>query len=200
MKLSLYGALCASLLLAGTGCNSKPDAVETAQETNEAKHEAATPDNDMGKVEEKKMDFDTEFLTKAASGGMLEVELGKAVAAHAVSSEAKKFAGMMVMDHSKSNQELMAIAAKKNITLPTTLGEDHQTVYDDVTKKTGINMDKEYLKEMVEDHQEDVKEFTEASVKASDAEIKAFATKNVPILQHHLEESQKMLAALKDRK
>ncbi|WP_303309508.1 DUF4142 domain-containing protein [Hymenobacter sp. BT730] len=199
MKTLLWSTLCATLLLMGSGCNSRQDAVENAQEVNKAKNESSTESAATGKMEEKR-NFDSEFMTKAASGGMLEVELGKAVAAKATTTEAKQFANMMVKDHTKANTELKALAARKNITLPTAMGEDHQEVYKDVTEKTGTTMDREYLREMVEDHEEDVKKFIEASVKASDPDIKAFAQKTTPVLQHHLEQAQKMLAAVKARK
>lgn len=181
----------ATLLIAATGCNSN-DSVKEAQKANEMKADSATANTDMGKVEEKGLDYDSEFLTKAASGGMLEVELGKQVAARAVTPEAKKFAEQMVADHTKANAELMALATKKNITLPTALSGKHQDVLKDVTEKKGVKMDRQYLKEMLEDHEEDVKEFTDASIKASDPDIKAFAAKNVPVLKMHLDMVTKM--------
>ncbi|QJX46953.1 DUF4142 domain-containing protein [Hymenobacter taeanensis] len=200
MKRTLLSLVCSAALLAGTtACNSQ-DSVKQAEETNEAKNETATPNSEMGDVTENSKNFDSEFMAKAASGGMLEVQLGQAVAAKATTAEAREFANKMVEDHTKANAELKALAAKKNITLPTTLGDDHQKVMKDVTEEQGVAMDKEYLKEMTKDHQEDVNEFTEASVKASDPEIKAFAAKQVPILQHHLEMAQKMSAAVEARK
>ena len=189
---------CAVLLLTAAACTSN-DSVEQAQEQNKANTEAAAPNTDMGAVQQDRRDFDTEFMAKAASGGLLEVELGNAVAPRAITAEAKQFANDMVKDHTKANVELKAIAAKKNITLPATLGDDHQKVYRDVTEKSGVKMDQEYLKEMVKDHEEDVKEFTEASIRASDPEIKAFAAKNLPVLKHHLAMAQKMSAALETR-
>ncbi|MBC6991599.1 DUF4142 domain-containing protein [Hymenobacter sp. BT491] len=197
MKYFAYGFLGLALLLGGSSCSSRQDAVDTAQKENEAKT-AAQP-NTPPAVEDDK-NFDSEFMTKAASGGMLEVELGTAVAAKGATTEGKQFGQMMVKDHTKSNAELKAIAARKNITLPTALGDDHRKVYEDVTGKKGADMDKEYLKEMVKDHEEDVKEFTEASQKATDPEIKAFATKNVPVLQHHLDMANKMKDAVEARK
>lgn len=169
--------------------------METAQKENEAKNAAQPTEG-----EEKKKDFDAEFAAKAASGGLLEVELGKVLAAKGATSQGREFGQQMVTDHTKANDELKAIAAKHNITLPTSLGEDHQKVYKEVTEEKGAAMDKKYLKEMVDDHQEDVKEFTEASVKASDADLKAFATKTLPILQHHLEMAQQMSAAVEAQK
>ena len=200
MQRSLVIMTCAATLLtAGISCNSN-DSVKQAQSVNEVKADTTTANTDMGKVEKKGMEYDSEFMTKAASGGMLEVEMGKQVATRAVTPEAKKFAQQMVADHTKANAALMALATKKNITLPTTLGDDHQKVLKDVLEKKGVKMDQEYMKEMLKDHQEDVKEFTDASVNASDPDIKALAAKNVPILQMHLDMVTKMRPTVDARK
>ncbi|WP_071885833.1 DUF4142 domain-containing protein [Hymenobacter sedentarius] len=199
MKRSLMMLTCTALMMAGTSCTSN-DSVKEAQKTNEAKADSATTATETGKLEEKKMDYDSEFLTKAASGGMLEVELGKQVATRAVTPQAKEFAQKMVTDHTKANAELKALAAKKNITLPATLGDDHTKVMKDVTEEKGVKMDQEYLKEMLKDHQEDVKEFTDASIKASDPDIKAFAAKTLPVLKSHLDMVTKMRPAVDARK
>lgn len=187
--IALFSA--AALLVTAAGCNSN-DSVKQAEKVNEAKADSTTADTDMGKVEKEGKEYDAEFLAKAASGGMLEVEMGKAVAARAVTPDAKKFAEQMVSDHTKSNAELMALAAKKNVTLPTTLSDKHKDVLKDVTEEKGVKVDQEYMKEMLKDHEEDVKEFTDASIKASDPEIKAFAAKNVPVLKMHLDMVTKM--------
>lgn len=191
MQRRLITLLSAATLLVAASCNSN-DSVKEAQKVNEVKADSATANTDMGNVEKKSMEYDSEFMAKAASGGMLEVEMGKQVAARAVTPDAKKFAEQMVSDHTKSNAELMALAAKKNITLPTTLSDKHKDVLKDVTEEKGVKMDQEYMKEMLKDHQEDVKEFTDASIKASDPDIKAFAAKNVPVLQMHLDMVTKM--------
>ena len=200
MKHSLAILTCAATLLtAAAGCNSN-DSVKQAQNVNEVKADTTTANTGMGKIEKKGMEYDSEFMTKAASGGMLEVELGKQVATRAVTPEARKFAQQMVADHTKANAALMVLATKKNITLPTTLGDDHKKVLKDVLDKKGVKMDQEYMKEMLKDHQEDVKEFTDASINASDPEIKALAAKNVPVLQMHLDMVTKMRPAVDARK
>ncbi|MDO7850307.1 DUF4142 domain-containing protein [Hymenobacter convexus] len=191
--ITLFSA--ATVLLAAAGCNSN-DSVKEAQKTNEVKADSTTANDAVGKVEKKGMDYDSEFMTKAASGGMLEVEMGKQVLARAITPEAKKYAQQMVDDHTKGNAELMALAAKKNITLPTTLGDEHAKVLKDVTEEKGVKMDQEYMKEMLKDHEEDVKEYTDASIKASDPDIKAFAAKTVPMLKMHLDMVTKMKGAV----
>ncbi len=196
MKSSFVTLTCAAaLLIAGAGCTSH-DSVKEAQKTNDMKADSTTASTDVGKVEKEGAEYDSDFMAKAASGGMLEVEMGKQVAARAVTPEAKQFAQKMVADHTKANAELMALAAKKNITLPTALSDEHAKVLKDVVEKKGVKMDQEYMKEMLKDHQEDVKEFTDASVKASDPDIKALAAKDVPILQMHLDMVTKMRPAV----
>lgn len=188
MKNSLLNlATLAGLLTGAAACNSAPDAVKTAQNANEQKIEAGTPDStSAGKDLTDARKFDTDFMTKAASGGMLEVQLGQAVAKSAVSPQAKMVAQRMVTDHTKINNEMKAMAAKMNVTLPTTLGSDAQDVYKDVTEKKGIAMDKEYLSKMVDDHKDDIKAFEEASTKAASPELKAFAAQTLPTLREHL--------------
>src|SRR5262245_44309094 len=46
---------------------------------------------------------DTAFVEEAATGGMAEVELGKVASTKATNPEVKRFAVLMVTDHSKLN-------------------------------------------------------------------------------------------------
>jgi putative membrane protein len=185
-------ALAAALLAVLTACSGNSDSVENAQKANEARNEATLPEN-----AEKKADYDAEFLTKAASGGMLEVELGKLVQERGTMAEAKNFAQQMIDDHSKANNELMVLAQRKHITLPTMMGSDQQDVYKDVEEKTGATFDREYIHEMRQDHEEDVKEFTKAAAQAADPDIRAFASRTLPVLQRHLEMVTKIETSLK---
>ncbi|MEP6901627.1 MAG: DUF4142 domain-containing protein [Actinomycetota bacterium] len=125
------------------------------------------------------------FWTTAAQGGMAEVELGKLALQKSQNPEVKKFAQMMITDHTKANDELKALAAKKNIVLPTDIG-GHKSTVDDLSKLSGADFDKKYVAAMVDDHKEDVDFFTDKS-NNSDADLKAFATKTLPTLKSHLE-------------
>src|SRR5262245_59436684 len=61
---------------------------------------------------------DEKFVKEAASGGMLEVELGKIAAEKAVNDKVKAFGRQMQEDHGKANDELKKVAAKKGVKLP----------------------------------------------------------------------------------
>jgi putative membrane protein len=140
---------------------------------------------------------DAEYAVMAANGGMLEVELGKLAQTKATSPKVVEFAKMMVEDHSKANKELMEIAGAKFITLPAILDNKKQKDYDDFAKMDKKDFDKAYTDYMVKDHKEDIDEFKKEAQDGKDPELKAFAAKHVPILEHHLQMAQQANEAVK---
>ncbi len=135
------------------------------------------------------------FTTKAAQGGMSEVQLGNLALAKAQSADVKQFAQQMVSDHTKANNDLKNVAAKKSVALPTDINDEQKSSMEKLSKLSGADFDKEYVKAMVEDHEKDVKEFTAQSQSGTDADVKAFATNTLPTLQSHLD----MIKGIKDR-
>jgi putative membrane protein len=163
--------------------NSNNDTVENAKEQNE----------DVTGIAED----DSKFMVKAASGGMMEVELGQLAQQKAQNKRVKDFGAMMVKDHTKANEEMKALAANKNVTLPQAMGEDHQKHVTDLREKTGKAFDKAYMSMMVDDHQEDVNDFENISTNGKDADLKAFAAKTLPVLRTHLESAKSINDAIK---
>lgn len=60
---------------------------------------------------------DQEFVQKAAMSGRMEVQHGKMAASKASNAQVKAFGNTLVKDHTAANQQLMAIAKKKGITI-----------------------------------------------------------------------------------
>jgi putative membrane protein len=129
----------------------------------------------------------TKFATKAAEGGMAEVALGKLALERASNPAVKEFGQRMVIDHTAGNNELKALAAKKSIQLPTDLSSDQKSMMEKLGKLSGPEFDKEYMSDMVKDHEEDVEEFKTQADKGNDRDVKAFAAKTLPTLQSHLQ-------------
>ena len=140
---------------------------------------------------------DNDFMKEAPVGGMAEVEMGKLAATKAASADVKKFAQMMVDDHTKANNDLKALAAKKNITIPTDLDSSHKATMDDLREQNGADFDKAYVEEMVDDHEEDVAKFEDEAKNATDPDIRAFAQKTLPTLQKHLDAIKSIQAKMK---
>lgn len=133
---------------------------------------------------------DRDFMMKAAIGGMEEVELGRLATQKAASTDVKQFGQHMVDDHSKGNTELMGLAARKTVSLPTALDKQHQDDVDKLSKLSGAAFDREYMEMMVKDHVEDVAEFEREAASGADPDVKQWAARTVPTLRQHLQMSQ----------
>ena len=130
---------------------------------------------------------DTHFAMKAAQGGMTEVKIGQLAADKAGSPDVKAFGQQMVDDHTKANDQLKSIAKDEGITLPSDVNQKQQATYDKLSKLSGADFDKQYVKSMVMDHEEDVKDFRKETNSGKDEKIKSFASQTLPTLQQHLD-------------
>jgi putative membrane protein len=170
--------------LAFQACNGgNKDAKESADSLNMAKDTTTNTTATGGIAVE---EADAKFTTQAAVGGIAEVELGKMALEKSSNPQVKEFANMMVKDHGMANTELTAIAKQKNITLPSTVDDEHKKKMDDLSKKTGADFDKAYVSTMVSGHKSTLKLMEDESRDGKDADLKAFATKTAPIVQSHL--------------
>ncbi len=139
---------------------------------------------------------DQDFATKAASGGMLEVQLGQLAASKGNNPAVREFGQRMVKDHSKANDELKSIAPQANVTLPTGLSRSEQVTYDRLSKLSGADFDMAYANDMVADHEHDVAEFKRESTSGQNETLKNFAAKTLPTMQSHLDQAREMLKSV----
>ena len=129
---------------------------------------------------------DTHFMMKAAQGGMAEVKMGQLAADKASSPDVKAFGQQMVDDHTKANDQLKSVAQSEGVTLPSDVSQKDQAIYDKLSKLSGAEFDKQYVKDMVMDHEEDVKEFRKEANSGKDDKVKSFASQTLPVLEGHL--------------
>jgi putative membrane protein len=133
---------------------------------------------------------DRTFFRKAAEGGMKEIAVSRAVMDHLTNPQVRDFAQTMIRDHTAAGAELALLAQNKGVTLP---GPDAKLTEKWSQKENGA--DKDYIDEMVGDHQGVVKLFEKES-KSGDPDLAAFAQKTLPTLQHHLEMAKSLQKAL----
>jgi putative membrane protein len=142
---------------------------------------AAKPNPSLGTA-------DNSFIMQAASGGMAEVALGQMAQQKSTNPAVRQFAARMVADHTPANQELMALAAKKNVTPPPGPDSARTAVSNQLSMLSGAAFDQQYLSSQRQDHQLQIRLFTDEAQTGTDLELRAFAAKYLPVLQRHLAE------------
>jgi putative membrane protein len=188
MKKVFIALLALSTCAGLNACNDSgnaTDAKDVADSANEQKFDSS------------RIEGDADWAVDAAAGGMMEVKFGELAQKNAGSAQVRDFGKTMVTDHSKANDELKALAAQKNISLPATLSDEAQRKYDDLAKKTGADFDKDYMSMMVDDHEEDIDEFKKEAADGRDAELKTWAADKIQVLQHHLDMAKQIRDGLK---
>lgn len=128
---------------------------------------------------------DKAFMQKAATGGNMEVQWGQWAAQNGQNADVKKFGNRMVADHSKANNQLTALAQKKNVAIKSEKIKGKWT------------SDKDYMAMMVKDHQEDWAEFQAEAKNGSDPDLKKWAGDFSKVIQDHLKMAKATQAKLK---
>lgn len=174
-----------------TSSTDKADSANAAKiDSSKADSTAKTPVINVDKA-------DADFTVAAANGGMTEVAVAKLAQTKTTNAKVKEFADMMVADHGKANDELMALAKSKNITLPNTISNDKQKEMEELNKKNGAGFDKAYVDAMVDGHKKTISLFEDESKNAKDPDLKAFVDKTLPTIKMHLQHIEGIKAGIK---
>lgn len=162
------------------------------KETKEEDPKEVAEDQNDAKFETDSIEDDANYLVDVAEIDKTEIEIGKLAQQKGVSKSVKDFAKMLVDDHSKSLDEVTALAKTKNVSIPQTLTDKGQKEYDKLNEKSGADFDKEFADKMVEGHQDAVDKVTKISENASDKEVEQWASNKVSVLTDHLEKAKKL--------
>ncbi|HWA87781.1 MAG TPA: DUF4142 domain-containing protein [Opitutus sp.] len=191
----------------------------TPSDARNAPYEAApqtSTSSDMNKSSSTLGWSDRHFLRKAAKGSEKEVTLAQLAGQRSSNDQVKQFAQQLASDHEKMNRQLEQLAQQKGLDLPTRTAEETgessggtgmagaktgtgsgkmnalSRSHDvrELADKSGADFDRAYLKQTVEDHQEDIKMFKKEAEKAKDPDVRTFASAQVSTLQEHLDRAQ----------
>lgn len=138
---------------------------------------------------------DTNFINQAAAGGIAEVQLGQLAAKKGGTPAVRRFGEQMVREHTPVNDRLMQLAQTKQLSPSTTLDAPHQQTYDTLNGLRGRAFNQQYLTGQLADHQDQLTLFQTEAQSGTDPDVKAFAAQNVGVIQHHVDELQRLTSA-----
>lgn len=141
-----------------------------------------------------------EFVEKAGTSGLAEVEMGELGVQKARNGQVKAFAKRMVADHTKANQELVTVSKGKGVPVPSSRTDMHKATVEKFQQQdAGKNFDRDYMAAMVQDHKAAVELFeTAADDEKLDLDLRSYAKRTLPTLRDHLKEAQTIESKLAD--
>jgi putative membrane protein len=140
---------------------------------------------------------DRQFIHKAASAALGQLDLGKLALKKSLSNDVKNFGQQLVDDNAKQSDHLRELAAKKGVKFPARPPATLEAARNRLSNFSGTQFDDAYMAEMLKDHQRNVDEFRSESKATHDPEVRGFVTETLPILEEHLKKAEKLALDLK---
>jgi len=137
------------------------------------------------KADEKKF-TDTHFVDHAYTAGQNEIILNRMAMERSRNEDVRKFAQKMLEDHGKNNQELTLVVSELRIAVPDRPLPEQQKDLQKISSNEVKDFDKEFMDQMVAEHEKAVKLFEQGSKELKNEKLKDFATKTLPTLKEHL--------------
>ncbi len=135
---------------------------------------------------------DKTFVDMAGAGNLAEAQLGQLAEQKGETPAVKEFGRWMATDHTFANDWLMGLAKEiPGIPQPTLTAND-KTLKQKLESLNGAQFDRQYLANMVRDHEKTVGAFETEARDGQNQRIKGYAQSLLPVLRQHLAEAQEL--------
>ncbi len=131
--------------------------------------------------------MDKAFVRKALEGGMVEVQLGQLALQKSNNADVKQFAQQMIDDHTKLGDAMKQVAQQMSVPAPASPSKKDKATIAKLQALNGDDFDKAYIKDMVQDHQQDAKEFKSEAQNTANPGLKQLTTQGAQMIDDHLQ-------------
>ena len=142
---------------------------------------------------------DAQILAFAATANSGEIKEAKLAQHKATNPAVKKFAALMIADHTKMQADGKALATKLAITPDTSKSDvsdlakaGSKDIKDLSNKKVGKDWDEDYMEMQVDTHQKVLDKLNDASMSAKAPELKSALTEAIAKVQDHLTQAKQI--------
>lgn len=129
---------------------------------------------------------DRNFMSTAARTDMTEAHEGQMAEKEGMRKEVKDLAKAMIQDHTESYEHLTELAAKTGVSIPKAISGKGPSIQRLMHVK-GAGFDHRFAEEEVMEGRQTIALFKREAAHGQEADIKAYATKTLPVLEKDLE-------------
>lgn len=194
-----YLILGAALLVAACGANDTNE--QAANNSNEATADGTMADgNDMTTTATTASNLPTNaagYLAMAGAGDMWEIESSKAFMAKSGNTDLKKFAQMMIDNHTQSAGKLKAVASSAGLMAPAPkLDAEQQRMLDEIKAADAASIDPVYMRHQATAHQKALALHQGFAANGDNEALTKAAGEIAPVVQKHITALGKLSASI----
>ena len=135
---------------------------------------------------------DKQFMITAAKTDMTEAHEGQMAENQALRTDIKDFAKTLVKDHTKSYQRLTKLAAETGVSIPNGIDGAKDPTIQRLGRLKGDRFEREFARDEIAAHRQAIAIFKREASHGQNAEVKAYATEMIPVLEKHLHLAEDM--------
>lgn len=135
---------------------------------------------------------DTQFMKLAAVANMTGAHLGQMAEAQGAQADVKGLGRTLDSDSTHAYQGLQALAGKSGETIPKGIDIRRDKGVAQLEHLKGKSFDQAFLREEIQSDKRVIAEFKSETQHGANADLKAWATSELPTLEAHLETAQNL--------
>ena len=132
------------------------------------------------------------FVANAAEMNANETALAALAIRNATKDDVRQFAAELERDHKASSAELKQLAARRGWGFPQSMDALQAQALQGLQQARGPEFDRAFVDAMVTSHEKALAAFRTAAASASDADLRAYAAKQLPTLENHLNHARRL--------
>ena len=133
---------------------------------------------------------DRMFIQNVAKANQDEIDLGNLAQQKSSNSQVKSYGNTLVTDHTKNQQELSNLAARKGVSIQPYEGATARSEYQLLQGQSGAMFDRSFASQMVQDHEKAISMFEQELMVTQDPAMRNYIDSTLPVLRKHLNEAR----------
>jgi len=139
-----------------------------------------------------------EFADQVVAAGASMVALGQMAARRSVNPSVRQFAQRIVAERTMIDREISAVARHRGVQRPAAPDPGHTEAGNELSSYAGAAFDQRYLAQQVQEHELQRNLFRKQAQEGTDAELRAFAERYLPVLEAHARMARAVLDSVAD--
>jgi putative membrane protein len=137
-----------------------------------------------------------DFMMRATEGHLTEIAMANIALQKSGNKNVRDYANMIQSDHKRALDDLTDLMKDKDVSQPSSVPADVQKDIDVMNGLSGPEMDREFINQMVAEHEKEIGIYQDRAAIVQDTDVKKYAEDFLPKLEMHLEKAQRLQSKL----